>query len=906
MLNRRVGVSAMLAMLALACGDKGTSTAPLGAGRAKLSANVVLQVSTPNLRVRLFASSGGAALGEAIVQLDTPGSDEASIDVDLSRCGAAAADGACQVLLSGQLLDPQGAVLDQSQVPAFSVAPGERKVVPQPLVLYEVSRLEVQPINMVVDVLQTAQLAVRALNALGQPVVRAQTTFASANASVASVSGTGLVTGVSAGTTTISTTIGGRTATIPVQVRTAPRIVVAPTSVAVIAQEGDTTTVVSVVSVTNSGQSALTGLVSNVSAGAPWLSASLSSGTAPASLTLRINPRGLTAGTVTANVTLSVPGRADIPAVVVPVTLTVQAPILLTVTPPRVVQTATVGGVLPPQVSVVVTGPNNSPITGLAIRSVIDSATGAPADISFLRFTLSTAQAPSTLTINALTTQPAGTRRVRFQIVSLVDPRVVPVFFDYRYDILAADNLVASPPSAAFTASFNDALPAPRVIAITSTGSALAGLTIAAVSQPWLTATLAGAVTPTSLTLQPNTTALAPGSYSATVTVRSTASSVVPSVDIPVTYVVSGTGSTLTGRVFNGGNNTAIAGATVSAILGSQTVGAAATTDALGVYTLTLPSTTGYRLNVVAAGFTPTAVLNVDVAPTPTNAPAVPLSPTGTATGAITGLARSATTGLPLGAGVTVELRSDINNRGGSPLAVVQTGSNGAFGPITVAPGTYTLLARATGFTDGITTAVSLSGTTRQQDVLLSPLLVAGAVRVVLTWGLVPPDLDAHMTFPLGAGRGWVFFSQPGVCSTDLVCLDTDDQDGNGPETITVRTPGAGVFRYYVNNYSAQFEGDPTPLSASNAVVQVFQGASNIPIRVFSAPQLVGTMWHVFDLSGTTITSVNTMIAFPGNAPPPRLAPTWSTAGRFLTDVDIMAALFTQPPRKGGARGSAR
>jgi hypothetical protein len=145
---------------------------------------------------------------------------------------------------------------------------------------------------------------------------------------------------------------------------------------------------------------------------------------------------------------------------------------------------------------------------------------------------------------------------------------------------------------------------------------------------------------------------------------------------------------------------------------------------------------------------------------------------------------------------------------------------------------------------------------------------------VVLRWDSQPPDLDSHMTYPrVTGGRAWIYWDSPGDCVNDPVCLDIDDQDGNGPETITIKSVTTGVYRYYVNNFSRAFiDPNATPLSQSNAVVEVYQGTAPTPVRTFAAPQLAGDMWFVFELNGTTITPINQMVSYDGVTQPARIA----------------------------------
>ena len=87
-------------------------------------------------------------------------------------------------------------------------------------------------------------------------------------------------------------------------------------------------------------------------------------------------------------------------------------------------------------------------------------------------------------------------------------------------------------------------------------------------------------------------------------------------------------------------------------------------------------------------------------------------------------------------------------------------------------------------------------------------------VKVALSWGADPADLDSHLTFPsVGGGRGHVYYSNK---AEGNVTLDTDDTDGFGPEITTVVALTDGVYRYSVHHYS----GAGT-ISSSSATVSM-------------------------------------------------------------------------------------
>ncbi|MGQ0646441.1 MAG: carboxypeptidase regulatory-like domain-containing protein [Gemmatimonadaceae bacterium] len=765
-----IGAALVAGLLACSGGEGPASTSGASGG---LGAALAVHTSTPGLRVRLSVVSvpGNAALGQRTIQLDTPGSDVVEIEVDLSSCLGQSGEASCRVQLNAELLDPTGRVLDQTSSAPLTLADGERRTVPQPLVLREVNRIVVTPSPVQLDVGRTQTLVVTPQNVFGVMVVRTAVTFTTTAPTIVAVSSAGVVTCVSPGVVTVRVTVGDRTADVPVTCSVPPRVVVTPAAVTRSAGQGETISRVDTLRVTNGGGGSLTGVQAAVSAGAPWLSATVTTTTAPATVFVNSNPTGLNPGTFAATVTVSSSTRPDVTAVVIPVTFTIapQSPRIV-LNPPQASFSAVAGSVLPNQLSVVVTNGGTGTLSGLSIGTVVDLATGG--DPTWLDRSFSGPTAPTTLFLRPNTTQPVGTRSARVEV-------------------------------------------------------------------------------------------------------RSTAPGVTNSPQfLDVTYVISsGTpGVSVSGRVFNASNNTGIAGAVVTATRLGSTVNST-TTDLQGAYAFDLPVANGYTFGVAASGFVTTSIVSLDVSAALT-APPVPLALASATAGAIAGTARSATTGAAIGAGVTVELRQNVNNRTGATVATATTNASGNYTFASVPVGTYTLLGRVAGYSDGQATAASIGAQTTTQDLLMSPTLTGGAVRIVLRWGATPTDLDSHITFPTVSGaRGWVQFDSPGVCTVDPVCLDIDDTDGFGPETITIQNVIPGVYRYYVNNFSGQFEGDPATLAQSNAIVEVFQGAGTVPVRTFTAPQLAGTMWFVFELNGTTITTINRMVAYNGTQPARILSP---------------------------------
>jgi len=94
----------------------------------------------------------------------------------------------------------------------------------------------------------------------------------------------------------------------------------------------------------------------------------------------------------------------------------------------------------------------------------------------------------------------------------------------------------------------------------------------------------------------------------------------------------------------------------------------------------------------------------------------------------------------------------------------------------------------------------------------------AQGVRLVLTWGPLPKDLDAHIITPTGE----VNYNHK-VSADGNVTLDHDSKLGNGVETMTIVNVSKGVYKYYVRNFS--HDG---LLKNSQAKVKIFMNKSYV------------------------------------------------------------------------------
>lgn len=137
---------------------------------------------------------------------------------------------------------------------------------------------------------------------------------------------------------------------------------------------------------------------------------------------------------------------------------------------------------------------------------------------------------------------------------------------------------------------------------------------------------------------------------------------------------------------------------------------------------------------------------------------------------------------------------------------------------------------------------------------MLSPVLREGQLRIVLTWGQSPKDLDAHLWFPPGRENHVYHPSGHRAALDGSARLDTDARTGQGPETITIDRFYTGPYIYAVEQYSS--EGS---LARSDARVVVYSASGQL--QTFTPPQGDGRWWLVFTIDGGSreLKAINTL-----------------------------------------------
>ena len=126
----------------------------------------------------------------------------------------------------------------------------------------------------------------------------------------------------------------------------------------------------------------------------------------------------------------------------------------------------------------------------------------------------------------------------------------------------------------------------------------------------------------------------------------------------------------------------------------------------------------------------------------------------------------------------------------------------------------------------------------------LSPVMTnLDGLRVVLTWGKTPKDLDSHLSYP----GNHIFFEDKVAADANL---DVDDTTSYGPETITIERKHQGErYVYAVHDYTngVNNKKNSDAMSFSHARVQVYVGQTLI--RTYNVkPETTATSWIVFGI----------------------------------------------------------
>lgn len=201
------------------------------------------------------------------------------------------------------------------------------------------------------------------------------------------------------------------------------------------------------------------------------------------------------------------------------------------------------------------------------------------------------------------------------------------------------------------------------------------------------------------------------------------------------------------------------------------------------------------------------------------------------------------------GGSVQASLKFMSGGRYGAVELETSTESDGSF-EAKLMPGQYTVEIKASGFiTSYEEIIVSYRMDVRGLSFALSPELEQGQIRIVLTWGSYPRDLDSHLTGTDSTGKS-ISVNYTHLEEEDVASLDLDDTSGFGPETTTIYDLG-GSYTFSVHNFSDPWDAEA--FGNSSGQVRIYLDGGTEPI-ICNAPAGTGEWWDVCRIENGEVT----------------------------------------------------
>lgn len=195
-----------------------------------------------------------------------------------------------------------------------------------------------------------------------------------------------------------------------------------------------------------------------------------------------------------------------------------------------------------------------------------------------------------------------------------------------------------------------------------------------------------------------------------------------------------------------------------------------------------------------------------------------------------------------------IYVRRGMNNRTGEIISQVQSGSDGRT-VLNLKPGMYTVEVSASGFENMYYTIIANPRRTQNfYELYATPDLGEGEIRIVLTWGEYPSDLDSHLFTASGNSTDHIWYGDRyDVYGSNL---DVDDTSSYGPETVTIpRFNNDTYYKYCVTDFTNCSIGNYNSVEMSNSGACVNVYSSGGVIATFHVPAMrEGVIWEVFEI----------------------------------------------------------
>ncbi|MGH4120702.1 carboxypeptidase regulatory-like domain-containing protein [Clostridium sp.] len=201
--------------------------------------------------------------------------------------------------------------------------------------------------------------------------------------------------------------------------------------------------------------------------------------------------------------------------------------------------------------------------------------------------------------------------------------------------------------------------------------------------------------------------------------------------------------------------------------------------------------------------------------------------------------------------GTHVAIRKGINNKKGAIECQFEMYDDyDPFLNIQLVPGNYTVEVMSPGRENSYFTISTLQDNMEVYSNIV-PKITDDSVRVVLSWGSTPSDLDSHLFLP--DNKHVAYYST--IASN--ANLDVDDTNSYGPETITIDKLAQGTYKYYIADFINCSQNNYTSMEMSNSFARVDVYTKNGLNASFTVPNNTeGIIWQVFNISNGKIIPV--------------------------------------------------
>jgi|GEM_PF-2281199 len=203
------------------------------------------------------------------------------------------------------------------------------------------------------------------------------------------------------------------------------------------------------------------------------------------------------------------------------------------------------------------------------------------------------------------------------------------------------------------------------------------------------------------------------------------------------------------------------------------------------------------------------------------------------------------------GKGVKADLYVDSSSSSADEQHIM-TDTKGAY-ELKLDAGKYTVTVKASGYMEEKFDLVVDDGKDQtDKNFMITTEIGQGEIRIVLTWGESPFDLDSHLRFGDRDEVSWMNKVLKDSSGNKIAELDVDDMSSYGPETITLYQSNKDC-KYYVQDYTGS-----KGIGRSGATVKVYQGSKE-PVTYTAPAGSSADKWNVFEIKNGVIKDINTV-----------------------------------------------